>query len=194
MAGDSKMSITVEGSNADEKPKLLIPLSDELGISKPGKMVSPVVSAAEKDNIAEIFDPSSCPECKLIMEKKKELMKQRRELKQSVARHEQLDHPLLPSEGEREKSLTRDPPSDILEVFKNTKYTGNLSPLSSRLPDSKAIQKGAQPPMPGVKRLKGDLAKSVGNKIDGCDWFVFHPYVDLGLPEELNQDGGLKQA
>lgn len=177
------MSITMEGSNAEETPKLLTPLSDELGISTPGKMLSPVISAADKDSTAEVFDHFSCPECKLIMEKKKELMKQRRELKQSVVKHEQLDHALLPSEAKGEKSMSRDPPSELLEVFKNTKYTGNLSPLSSRLPDSKAIQNGEQPPMPTVKRLKGDLAKSVGHKIDGCDWFVFHPFVDVGLPE-----------
>lgn len=138
----------------------------------------------------ELDESVQCQACRLIELRNTELKKKREKLKRALLEHVKLDHQdaMKPHFSELCKDDRVEHVHSSDEVQKNCKNP-DVS-ISDRVKVSeKGQQMLIQPPQPRIKRLKGELAKSVGRKIDGCDWLIFHPDLNEQGMEAVKRPG-----
>lgn len=117
-----------------------------------------------------------CQACRQFELMGLELKKQREDLKRTLLQHLREHHenfnpetcPDVTSETARE-SQQGDAPATIKD------QTHSVRSISDHVTIPSNHHRVLQPPEPYVKRLKGDLAKSIGRRIDGCNLNILNP-------------------
>lgn len=155
---------------SDTKEALKFSLT-ELGAMQSESRLSSVTSSERNEKLQELISSTPCQACRLMELSSYELKKQRENLKRTLLVHRKLEHENKSRSNDLGKeTLPGAEGDDVADAGK--KY--NFGPLCNRLPFLKQ-NSGVHPPEPRVKRLKGELAKSVGRRIDGSDWSILHP-------------------